>query len=308
MPSKRPLVMTFWLWRMFYCILPQHPIFWRKLLQRKTPPPPLTRRAKIRRVLIGFVATVLMIPTLLILSLVLGVAAVVLVLFGGLVSGLQAALGVGAAVAAEYQLRRGEQIALAPAGAAGLCWALGARHIRTNKTSLRLRRLIVAGILFGTIGLAFVGIVNFAVVILIGVNATNPDTVTPAVNGLELFVPLINAAIVLAVLYVDLIQSTVLGLIAGMVAGYRTAERGGALWLAAGLFLGVQLAFYVFAALVIRAGALVVTPFEGMLLTMLQASVILLVREVMMHGAIYWTEHTLNTDWAELVTMPRLRG
>lgn len=308
MPTKRPLVMTLRLWRMFYRILPQHPIFWRKLFIRKTPPPPLTMRGRLRRVLIGFVATIVMLPTLLILSIALGVAAVALVFFGGLVSGLQAALGVGAAVAVEYQLRRGEQVALAPAGTVGLCCALGARHIRTNKTSLRLRRLIVAAMMLGTIGLAFVGIVNVMVLFLVGINAMDTGTGGPSVDIIALFAPLINAAIVLGVLYIDLIQSTILGVFAGMLAGYRTAERSGALWLAAGLFLAGQLAFYVFAALVIRAGALDVTPMAGMLLTVVQASVILLVRETMMHGAVWWVERALNTDWAELVTMPRLQG
>ncbi len=95
---------------------------------------------------------------------------------------------------------------------------------------------------------------------------------------------------------------------AGMLAGYRTGERVGALWLASALFLGEQLAFYVFAALVIRLGALAITPLDGLLFTLLQAVVILMAREAMIHGAVWWIERALNADWTELATMPRLQS
>jgi len=306
MPTQRPLVISFSLWRMFYRILPQHPVFWRKLFVRKPPHAPLTRRGKLRRLLVGFMVTALMLPILLVMSLMLGVAAVLLLLFGGLVSGLQAALGVGAAVALEYQFRRGEHIAMTPSGTVGLCWALGARHIRTDKTSLRLRRLIVAVIAFVAIGVAFVGVTNFVVVVLLGVSSVNSDTGAPMVDGLAVFVPLINGVVMLGVLYADLIQSTILGAMAGMIAGVSTRERVGALWLASALFLGGQLAFYVFVALVIRLWVLAASPLEALLLMLFQVALILLVREVMIHGAVWVIERTLNTDWAELVTMPRL--
>ncbi len=306
MPTRRPLIISVSLWRMFYRFLPQHPVFWRKLFVRKPPRAPLTRRGKLRRVLVGSMVTALMLPILLVMSLMLGVAAALLLLFGGLVSGLQAALGVGAAVALEYQLRRGEHIAMTPSGTAGLCWALGVRHIRTDKTSLRLRRLIVAVMLFAAIGVAFVGVSNAVVLVLLRGSLVNSDTGVSIIDGLAVFVPLINAAMMLGVLYADLIQSTILGAMAGMVAGISARERAGALWLASALFLGGQLAFYVFVALVIRLWGLATSPLEALLLTLFQAALILLAREAMLHGALWWIERALNTDWAELVMMPRL--
>lgn len=308
MNSRYPFILTLPLWRMFYRILPQHPIFWQKILRqrKRMPKQKQTRWARARRFFVVLFGVTLAIPVMALLAFPAALLVVILILFGGLASGLQAALGVSAVVSSEYQLGRGDLLSMSPHGRVGLCWALAARHIRTDKTSLRLRRLIVAGFLFVSIGIAVVGLANIVGILIVSIDRMS-STAIPVSTQLEILVPLVTAVVVLAVLYIDLIQSTILGAVAGMLAGIVVHDRAGATWLAAALFLLEQFAFYVFVALVIRAGDGEQTPLIALLFTLLQAGGILLVRELVMHGALRLAMRALNTDWRELMTLPALR-
>jgi hypothetical protein len=162
-----------------------------------------------------------------------------LLLFAGTIAGLFVAVRTAGVIGVEQQRGRADVVGVTPVGVAGLNWAAicviyyYSTTVRDVRDMARfMYQILLIGIWFG----AFVSVLNWTRYI---------DEGQPALQSLfNAMQPTVLVSMALAVLYLDLIQSILLGGIAGMMGPAWAHDRLDAVGLALGAFLAAQLLSY----------------------------------------------------------------
>lgn len=232
-------MMTWYLWRLFYGALPQHPLFWYHFdfmrpasagQQRNT----LHRLGRLMAVLImPLVVWLLFVPLFVLLPAFL--------LFAATYGGALAAFSISRQATREREAGRYDQIAVTPPGDFGLAWALAARVLRRQPNLMQFQRLMRAihGILFLT--LLAVGVVNIVFL--------SADRALLLESGLPV---LLIAVVFMGLLRLDLIQARLIGTLAGMLSP-TVLRRADAPLLAVSLTLLLQFSLYLVVAIFANA-------------------------------------------------------
>lgn len=167
------------------------------------------------------------------LALVLG-----LLLVGTILPGLNLALKVGGAIFREQEKGRYDLLALIPRGAAAVHWALVMRCVRDDVLSRRLRQIIqnIGTLLVLPIVAALLPIALLVLLVFLFNLRLAADFF--AVVGTPL--------LVVALFYIDYIQSTIIAVLLSIVIPGCVYSRSGsgAVWIAPLLFTAGQLLFY----------------------------------------------------------------
>lgn len=303
----RPIMLR--LNRMFFRAMPRHPLFWRDFEALQYPSRSKPRKYKVQwanaplfRQVIRFgtpvVALLIICPAIMVLAIPGLALFPFLVLAGGSLIGVNAALGVSSSVADEYQNGRWDVVALTPPGLVGANWALAARFLRTNQRLRQMHRLI-SGI--------FVTIVLW---VIFGVGLTSLLLLDSSSLGLvrEDAVALpINTLMFVGLLYVDARLSTIVGALIGMAMPTFTVSRLDASINALVMFLTTQFVTYVVifvAAFLLPGTLLAALGVEGWFLhSLIHCTLALVVREFGLWIVWQWAAERLNTDLTELESL-----
>jgi len=195
------LMMTFKLWRALNNPPATHPIFRRTVLLPQLAP---RRGLSISGLMIGFVMLMSdFMPTLLILIMPF------FLLICGLVYGLECAIRVSQLILTERKNNTFDLLALSPPGALAACWAICTSSLYHKRQFERLRDIVQTS--------AQLAIAVFLVVaVLVGAMALS-IIFSDAQLELPMILPMLNATAVVVLIYVDYVQSTVLGSMVGLV-------------------------------------------------------------------------------------------
>lgn len=195
-------MMTFKLWRALNNPPATHPIFRRTVLLPALPP---RRGLSMSGMMVGFVMLMSdFMPTLLILIMPF------FLLICGLVYGLECAIRVSQLILVERKNNTFELLSLSPAGALAACWAICTSSLHYKRQFERLRDIVKTS--------AQIVIAVFSVVvILFGGSTALSILFSDAPIPLPAMLPLMNAMAIVALLYVDYVQSTVMGSMVGLV-------------------------------------------------------------------------------------------
>lgn len=160
----------------------------------------------------------------------------------GTFQGAYIAVRVGTALAREREQGRITLNSVTPGGMAGAAWAICSFVYHTNRTVTQIRDTVRGVHLVLFIGIAvigFVAVLNWLFTRDVTYSAQNPDLSS------EMLLQVLRLMALLTALYVDFVQSTVLGMLAGILTSTVTRSRLDAGGLGFGAFMAVQLLFYV---------------------------------------------------------------
>lgn len=264
--------MTTWkLWRALRNPPALHPVFLRTVLLPYRPKPPSTTWAGmvIKSVLsLGEYSPTLLIPVIPLIWIILGIT-----------YGLDCALRVGSAIAREHENDTFNLLSLSPAGALGASWAICTSTLYRNRDFDRLREIVRASMV---VGAAFILILGLTVLVV------HSDTFSRFPAPPEpTIVHTANFLGVIAALYLEFVQSTLLGCLLGMfIPTYAHGRLDSSLY-AVGGYLLLQVTTYLlafFIGFVILPDSLNNLPFKSeyieIVLTVLRLFVFFLIREV----------------------------
>ncbi len=223
-------MMTTWrLWRALQNPPSQHPIFQRAVL--------LPDQVKTRRMTSWAGIVVKLVfglgeysPTLLPLLIP------VILLFIGMTYGLDCAVRVGDAIAKEREQDTFNLLSLSPSGALGTSWVMCTSLLYRNWDFDRLRKVIRASLIIA-------GSVTFTIALLAMMlnsglfNRFSPSSITTLVDFISLM-------IVMAALYIEFVQSTILGTLVGMFVPTYTQSRIDTSLYTFGVFALLQITTY----------------------------------------------------------------
>ncbi len=288
-------VLSYTLWRGLFHRMQTHPMYWRPLsdtLPPITPQRPYTPWQRVLRWLAFAGGLIVLVPILALLLFPGTFLLMLAVLAGGTIAGLQTAYGVASLLGREFQAGRGTLLGATPYGPVGLSWALAARFIRRDKGSRQFRRLVTVFYLFAAVGVLLLGVgivlMNAAMVTTAtyyGMEPGSPGFETIGVWTMVLSV--LNGLLIVTLLLIDTIQSVLTGTLIGMSALPLAPRRDDARLAALGVFLLVQLGFYVLVLLVgiSLPGALytLLGLEPDLLLSVIRVGVVLGLRELLLH-------------------------
>jgi hypothetical protein len=275
-------MMTWYLWRLFYRTLSQHPLFWYRFASEDK-----SKAVKhtgvlqtIRRLVFALLIPLIACAWLLFLPIPIFLLSFLL-FFAAPYAGALAAFSISRQVIREIETGRYEQLAVTPDGDFGLASAVAMRVLRGQQNLRSLLRLIRAihMILFFT---AFaIGVVN----ILLFMEGSQEMMLESGLPTL-----LISVAFV-GLLHIDFIQATLLGALVGMFFP-TVVRRADSPFLAVCLTVMLQLGLYVVVVLLISLVNLLFSldadllwNTEGILLILLTAlASIFILHEVMLAG------------------------
>jgi len=165
--------------------------------------------------MIGFVMLMSdFMPTLLILIMPF------FLLICGLVYGLECAIRVSQLILTERKNNTFDLLALSPPGALAACWAICTSSLYHKRQFERLRDIVQTS--------AQLAIAVFLVVaVLVGAMALS-IIFSDAQLELPMILPMLNATAVVVLIYVDYVQSTVLGSMVGLVVLAWWCQRSAA--------------------------------------------------------------------------------
>lgn len=235
-------LMTFRLWWAYWGRIPDHP-----LLRLKGPPTPDSERARWLTIALGTLV-VLMLPVLWVVGFSVALLAVAV---GGTLRGAVAAAMSARFVAYERQQHRLSSIGLAPAGMLGAVWLLAMRAFRSTPIGQFSTRYIhnAQGIIgFGAVAIVIVFLLG-TTVMLVGEPNDDREATAAAVDT-AMGVTVLFGSVGLW-LWLDNVQSPLLGVLIGISIGYGSTRPGEAAGSALGLYAAIQGALLAAAALVL---------------------------------------------------------
>lgn len=194
-------MMTFKLWRALNNPPATHPIFRRTVLLPVLIP---RRGMSASGLMVGFIMLMSdFMPTLLILIMPF------FLLICGLVYGLECAIRVSQLILVERKNNTFELLSLSPSGALAACWAICTSSLYHKRQFEKLRDIVRTS--------AQIAIAVFLVVaVLLGGMALS-IILSDAPLELPMIMPLLNASAIVVLIYVDYVQSTVLGCAVGLM-------------------------------------------------------------------------------------------
>ncbi|MBK9123433.1 MAG: hypothetical protein IPM16_09995 [Chloroflexi bacterium] len=239
---------TFRLWWAYWGRFPEHP-----LLRLKGPPTPDSERARwLTAAAIGF--ALMMLPVLWLVGFSVALVAIAV---GGTLRGAVAAAMSARYVAYERHQHRLSSIGLAPAGMLGAVWLLAMRAFRESKYGQFATRYIhnAQGIIgFGAMAIVVVFLLGTALM-LVGDPGSADEGDTQAAVDTAVGVAVLFGSVGLW-LWLDNVQSPLMGVLIGISVGYGSTRPGEAAGAAAGIYTAIQGAMLAAAAamLVLSAG------------------------------------------------------
>lgn len=295
--------------RMFFRAMPRHPLFWRDFEVSQYPGRLKPQTYKVQwantpffRFAIRFgtpvVALFIICPAIVVLAIPGLAFFPFLVLAGGSLIGVNAAIGVSSVVAAEYNNGRWDVVALTPAGLIGANWALATRFLRTNRRLRQLHRLISGIFIAVALWVIFgVGLTSFLLL----------DTTSLGVVLEDAIALPINTVMFVGLLYIDSRLSTIVGALIGMAMPTFTLSRLDASINAVMMFLVTQFVTYVVIfvmAFWLPGVLLAALRVEGWLFhSLIHCALALAVRELSLWFVWEWAALRLNTDLTELESL-----
>jgi hypothetical protein len=217
-----------------------HPIFRRTVLLPASTPRRFVSWASVMIMVVVQLGE--MIPTALILLMPL------LLGFTGLLYGVDCALRVSGAIAREHENKTYHLLALAPAGPLGLSWAVCTSALYRNSEFQQFRTIIRVSL---TIALVISAVL--ALFVMVGQSEIFTRFAQPAHATIAHFIGVLGLC---GVVYLEYVQSAILGCIIGMVIPTYTGSRLDASLFAFGVFLLLQIMVY----LVAFVGVFVILP------------------------------------------------
>lgn len=225
---------TWKLWRALHNPPSLHPMFQRTVLR---PPFTVNRRS------IGWAGMVVSVvlalgqysPTILLVLMP------VILVFTGLIYGIDSAVRVGGAIAKEHENDTFNLLSLFPGGALGASWVICTSALYRNRDFDRLHNIIRGTSIIALIIITIAGVLSIAL---------NSDRLSRVVDPDFLrMVDLIELAIAVIAIYFEYVQSAVLGSLTGMFVPTYTENRVDTSLYAFGGFLLLQITTYFMAYL-----------------------------------------------------------
>ncbi len=166
-----------------------------------------------------------------------------LIPYAGTLYGLEIATRISALIAREHENGMYDFVRLSPQGGLGLCWAITSAFLYRNQSFRRWKQW--ARLIYGGLSI----IVGFAMLILAfevwgGLNTPTLQGRVMAEGALDSLVFCVLILLLIAALYIDLVHSTITGVVAAMLTGVYARNRLEARFLALAGFLAVQLTTY----------------------------------------------------------------
>jgi hypothetical protein len=279
----------------------RHPLFLRTVL---LPPPSRRRFVSSATLMIDFVLGVSVnTPTLLFLLMPF------FLLLIGITYGVDCALRISTTIAKEHESNTFDVLALSPGGVWGTNWALSTSSLYRNRDFERLYSIMRSAIIAGVTMTVIIGLIAF-----LGLAQSRPARL-PQPSNLDLSFVLaedvISVLALIAAIYVEYVQSTVLGSLVGLLIPTVARNRLDASLWAFGGFLLLQIMTYVFAWLI----GFTILPtlftylqmggwFAGASLAVLRLAAFFLVREAIIAALWRLLAGRLNAREIELATQP----
>lgn len=238
---------TFRLWWAYWGRFPEHP-----LLRLKGPPTPDSERARwLSAAVIGF--ALLLLPVLWVVGFSVALVAIAV---GGTLRG-----GVAAAMSARYVAYERHQsrlslVGLTPAGMLGAVWLLAMRAFRESKPGQFATRYIhnAQGIVgFGAVAIVVVFLLGTALMLVSDSGVPNDGDTAAAVDT-AVGVAVLFGSVGLW-LWLDNVQSPLIGVLIGISVGYGSTRPGEAASAALGIYTAVQGMMLAAAALLLALSA-----------------------------------------------------
>jgi hypothetical protein len=168
--------------------------------------------------------------------LVLLILMPLILMFIGITYGMDCAIRVGNLIAREHERDTFNLLSLSPSGALGTSWAMCTSSLHRNRDFDRLYEIVR-----GTLMVAGIGIFTLAVLVM----AVNSDTFTRFPQpALPTFAHGAVLLMVMAAVYIEYVQSTVLGSLIGMVVPTYTQNRLDTSIYTFGIFALLQVSTY----------------------------------------------------------------
>jgi hypothetical protein len=226
------------------------------------------------------------------------------VVAGGTSLGTIAAYGVSVRIAQEREHGRYDLLSLAPGGALEWSWAISSRFLRFHPRAWRLRRAIMGFYTTSTAVLILSAIV--LILMLLGISRTREFMLSSAAyDDLDIFMVLIlNSAMALFLLYVDMVQSTVSAVLIGLAVPTYARSRLDAAFFATALFLALQALVYLLILIGVFGMSGLVFEWIGiesaLLLSLVRLAGAAALRELIVYRLWRLVEARLNTSRREL--------
>jgi hypothetical protein len=165
----------------------------------------------------------------------------ILLLAIGTFCGVAYAIRISGAIVNEHTQGRYELAQVSPLGAEGVSWSVGNLAYHNSHFVGQIRDL--ARGIYLVIGVGVTMLIGMNVILWIPLiaNHSGPISGREMLDQAEFIVPFF---VVVSAIYLDLIQSILVGYVIGLIVPTMTVDRLNARGLASGLFLGVQFSFY----------------------------------------------------------------
>jgi hypothetical protein len=279
---------------------PQHPVFERTMQQSGLALTVGMKRALAGLLLLGIVALLFVSLPLLLVLLIYGIVLlpVVLLFFNGIFYGLYRAVDIGVTLAQEYQRGTFDLLRVTPPGGATMEWLISAGCLHRGNWLVQINRVVRSFVRSVPLALLFIGIF----VMLSFTTARDAERWALSLHMLEIVSGLLAFC---GVCYLDHVQSTLTGCLAGIVAAQTTRSTIEVRVWAALLFLVLQIGAYVLIFFMTSMAVTLVRGIGGMtpLTILLGAALIFglyyLVREAIIGALWRLTLHQTHTTVAE---------
>jgi hypothetical protein len=222
-----------------------------------------------------------------------------LVLITGMIYGLDCAIRVGSTIAREHEHDTFSLLSLSPGGGLGASWAMCTSSLYRNRDFERLH-----GVMRGTV---IVGGVVLVIGGLLTLFFQSEKVTRMPMPSLPTLVSLVNWIAVLIAIYIEYIQSTVLGSVVGMYIPTFTHSRLDTSVYTFGGFLFLQITTYFLAYLIgfvtlpnLYERLSIVGDYSEVSLTIFRVVIFFLIREAMITALWRVTVQRLNASASEL--------
>lgn len=222
--------MTTWkIWRALHNPPALHPLFQRNVLR-----PPATVMARTAGWAGIVVSLVLGLgqqhPTILLLLMPF------ILLFTGITYGIDCAIRVGSAIAKEHENDTFNLLSLSPGGALGASWAMCTSSLYRNRDFDRLHTIMRGAVIVGII--VIVVVATLVIIVHSEQFSRVPEPTFPTI------VHIVDLTVVLVALYLEYIQSAILGSLIGMLVPTYAENRLDTRIYTLGVFLFAQIITY----------------------------------------------------------------
>jgi hypothetical protein len=160
------------------------------------------------------------------------------VLLNGSFFGLTWSIAISRTVVREQELGTHDLLSVSPVGALGARWLIGTGCLYRNRALPQANGIVRAILIIG-----FATLMVVALIMLLNIDPARSRSIANTERAQAMSM-LIAATALIAALYIDHVQSVVLGSVIGMLAPSYANQRLDAIVWAAGLFLVLQVATY----------------------------------------------------------------